>query len=176
MATKSELDNAISSLVSAVSTASSDCNAAFLRLKTQLQAVNLALGAIVAAGVVSASQLSAFDVSIMFVPGPGQIASLQFDMVLPLGFTFVSAITGPAATAAQKSVQASMVTGVGLRTIVFGLNQTVLSQGLLLTLRFTTDATVVKRLYSFAMTGITASTPAGSATIFSGVSGSVTII
>lgn len=172
--TKAQLDATIIALGSSVMSANADCTSAFLRLNTRLQTLNATAGSVVAAGIVSSPQIGASDLPVNFLPSIGQIASLQFDLVLPTGFTFTSITIGAAATAAGKSVQASITGGV-LRTLVFGVNQTTIGQGLLLTLRFTTDATAPKRLYSLAMTGLTGSTPAGLATILSGVSGSVTL-
>lgn len=85
------------------------------------------------------------DLPVSLVAGtipPVNISSLQFDLTLPTSLTYVSASTGPAATAAAKTVSADTATGK-LRVLVFGLNQNTIGSGILTVLKITISSTGV---------------------------------
>lgn len=172
MANMTDLKVTLTALTLGVTALSQAQPAAFNRYKQRLARLNVNMGSVVASGIVAGQAGAQFDVPIAFVPGTSQVSALQFDLLLPVGFTIVSATAGPAAIAAQKSVQTNPANG---RTIVFGLNQTVLGEGSLLTLRMSTTSTIVKRSYPIGITNVSGANPDGIEVPVSGESGPVKI-
>lgn len=167
-----DLGAVIAALAVGVTSASNAQGAAFGRYKQRLNRLNVGAGSVVASGVVSSAVGTQFDVPIQFIPGTSQVAGLQFDLVLPTGFTLVSVARGPVATVASKDVSANLPNG---RILLAGLNQNVLGEGHLLTVRLSTQASVLKRRYSLGIKEILASNPQGNDVVLSGMVAPVTI-
>jgi len=70
---------------------------------------------------------STIEIPVTFTPGSKSVASLQFILGVPSGWTFVSASAGPAATKAGKSATANPTKA---NVIVFGLNQNIIGSGI----------------------------------------------
>jgi len=122
--------------------------------------LNLQTGSLIALGHTAGLKGASVDVPVMFVAGKGNIAALQFDVLLPTGVTFVSAVIGPAGTTAGKSVATNPVTG-GVRVIVFGLNQTLISNGELAVLTLQIGTSVASGHISLGITNVVGSDPNG---------------
>jgi hypothetical protein len=79
------------------------------------------------AGTVSAAAGSVAALPITFKPsGPVAVASLQFSVILPAGWTLSAVEPGAAAQSAGKSVSFRAVNG---KVIVFGLDQNIIGPG-----------------------------------------------
>lgn len=79
----------------------------------------------VSTGNVAGSKVT---IPLSFLAGPVPVSAIQADLVLSSSFSVVSITVGPAATAAGKSVQ-SNIAGQSARLIIFGVNQTPMSSG-----------------------------------------------
>lgn len=172
MATMNDLNATIAALVVGVNSLAQAQPAAFERYKARLARLNVDAGSVVASRVSAGTAGTQFDVPVNFVPGTSNVSALQFDLLLPPGFTVVSATPGAAATAAQKGAQINATTG---RVLVFGINQNLVGEGHLLTIRMSTASTMVKRSYPIGITNVSASNPAGLEVPISGMAGPVKI-
>lgn len=92
--------------------------------------------------------------------GTQAIASLQFDVDLPVGVSSETVTAGSSAITAQKQISTNMVNG-DLRVLVSGLNQTVIPSGpvALVTLRLA--LTLPTTSYQINLSNVVASDPAG---------------
>jgi hypothetical protein len=146
---------------------------------SRLSRLNVDASAVLATAVVGGQVGSQFNIPIQFVPGAAQVASLQFDLLIPTGFALVSATAGPVATAAGKQVNSQFnppgLPASTVRVLLFGLNQTVLGEGHLLTLRLSTQSSVARRRYPMGISNVIASDLNGIDAPISGLAGPVVI-
>lgn len=168
------LDSTVSEVGGKVNTLQTDQAAAIARYKSRLDSVNASSGAIVAAGVRAVRVGQIVTLPITFIPSTFKVAALQTDVLLPTGFSLVSFSTGSAVTSAGKSISQAPISG-GLRFLVFGLNQTTLSEGLITNLRLRVDATVIPNFYPITLSVPSASDPSGNSQILSTMSGTVVV-
>jgi hypothetical protein len=85
-------------------------------------------------GSASGQAGSSVDLPIAFNPGTSLVAGLQFNLALPAGVSFASAVGGPILNASSKTLTAS-VSGGHLVVNVSGLSATALGGGTLMTAR-----------------------------------------
>lgn len=146
-----------------------DMAAAFQRLKDE---TNLSNGVLLAGGIVPGIAGNIVDIPITLIPGTFLPTGLQADILIPSGFTFVSMTAGPIVAAGQKQIQ--MAPGGGFeRFIVFGINQIVMVQGILATIRFSIAPTTSKRQYPIILSNPVVSDASGTAIVVSTISGTV---
>lgn len=136
MAQIDQLTSAIATLKANLSALQVDEPAAFSRFKQILLEANETQAILLVAGIASAP-LGTLALPVTLVPGTFAPASIQADFILPPSVTFVSATLGPIPAGEGKSIQTSLV-GTAVRVIVFGLNQTTISEGLDFTLNLKT--------------------------------------
>lgn len=96
-----------------------------------------------------------------FDPGPASVASLQFDVTIPGGISFVSATASAGTLAAGKSVATNMLNATTLRVLVFGLNQTTIGAGALLTIQMKIATGTPAGALNLPISGIVFSDPIG---------------
>lgn len=154
-----DLKTTVANLQVAVQALTADDHAAYAKLQSIIAATNQGQSVLVVAGVTTA-KTGPVSVPLTIVPGQLLPASLQVDVLLPTGVTFVSAVAGQSTTDAGKLAQAAPITG-GVRVIVFGLNQTPLAQGPIVTLNLTVGSSVAKGIYPISMVNPVASNGAG---------------
>lgn len=117
-----DLDNAVTGLATETTTTTGE-EAAATTLLTQ---TNITQSSVLIAGIVTGTKGTSVDVPLTLIPGPDSPTALQFNISVPVGVTISSVSVGAAATAAGKSVQFSSAT---LSTVLFGLNQTSIGDG-----------------------------------------------
>ncbi len=103
------------------------------------------------------------------------IASFDFDLPLPTGVTFISASTGTATLAANKSVSANFLSGF-VRALGFGLNQTVIGSGSVVILRVSLAANMTPGVRTLNFSNYTLSNAAGASVAATLVAGNLTIL
>ena len=167
MATRTQLNMGLDNLSGVAGTLSN-------AHKGLVDAINLSEGGLVALDRVSGAKGASVNIPIAYFKGKGSITSLQFDVLLPTGITFQSVTIGPAGTAAQKSVSANAVAN-GVRVLIFGVNQTVIGDGLLATFRVAIGASVPSGSTSLGVTGVTASNGAGVGVQVTASTGTITV-
>lgn len=167
----SDLDTEIAVLQEKIQALSVDQENAFQFIKDE---TNLSKSALLVGGIVTAHAGNTVNWPITLVPGQFSVASLQTDFVIPIGLTFVSATVGPAATAASKQLSVSVSSGTD-RALLFGLNQTSISQGVIVTLKMTVNSTATKGLYTVMLNNPVISDGKGNAVMVSTVSGTVVV-
>lgn len=128
MAQIDQLNTAIANLQNELALLQTDQPAAFARFKHILLEANQTQAILLVAGVASAP-LGTITLPVTLVPGTFGPTAIQADFVLPASMTFVSATLGPIPAGEGKSIQTSVVGGA-VRVIVFGLNQTIITDGL----------------------------------------------
>ncbi len=110
---------------------------------------------------------------ITFSPGSTGVASLQFTVGLPSGWSFISFSTGAASQAAGKSVSGNTSNG---SVLVFGLNQTVLGSGIVAQVQMSVPAGASAGSYPVTLTAASFSDANGtSVTGGTSTSGSITV-
>src|SRR5258708_5496899 len=122
------LDDRIATLKTELDQLAVDQPSAFARFKHILLEANQTLAVLLVAGITSGPVGSNIDLPVILIPGTFAPSAIQADFVLPAGLTFVSAALGPIPIGVGKSLQTNMVGDV-LRVIVFGLNQTPITDG-----------------------------------------------
>lgn len=163
------LDTEISALKTDAQDLGIDIPAAFQRFRDE---TNLSKSVLIVGGIIPGSPGNPVDVPITLIPGSFQLAGLQADILIPSGFTFVSITPGPVVLAAQKQLQ--MAPGAGFeRFIVFGLNATVIGQGMLATIRFSIAPATAKRQYPIILSNPIVADAFGNPIVVSAVSGTV---
>jgi len=136
--------------------------------------VHLDAGSIFSVGLVHGSKGSNIQIPVLLLKGHGSISALQFDLLLPTGFTYQSVSTGSASTASGKSASANLLPS-GLRVLIFGLNQNVIGTGVLATVQVRLESSLSLPNYSIPISGIVSSDPNGLVVTTSGVTGTVII-
>ena len=129
---------------------------------------------VVSAGSVSGAPGTAVDLPVNLTAGATAVSTIQLDLALPTGVSFVSVNTGGAATAAGKSASASAIPG-GIRLLVFGLNQNAIASGTLATLHLSIASGLASGSKTVAISGIVAADPAGDNVTTTGLSGTVVV-
>ena len=109
-----------------------------------------------------------------FSAGGTGVSALQFDLTFQASLSYVSVTTGSAADSAGKSASASAITG-GVRVLIFGLNQNTIGSGSIAIVRLNLASGTAPATLSVGITGISASSPTGTAVSTNGVGGSVTV-
>lgn len=165
MKTRTSFDSDLTALVALVGTVVSGCQAGLSKL-------NVGKTAIISPQAVTVNAGQNFNLSMNFTPGPDAITSLQFDLLVPTNFTISSITAGSASLAAGKSLQSAQIQG-GQRIIIFGLNQTAIGNGMLLTVSGTAGTS--KGPFSLALTNIAGSKADGTTANLSAMSASITV-
>lgn len=119
------LDSEIASLQSATANLIADVPKAIADIKGE---VNLTTGALLVCETLKGTAGTTISWNITLLPGNTLPTALQSDIVLPSGISVVSIAIGPTGSNANKSIQSSIVNG-NLRFLMFGLNSTVMAQG-----------------------------------------------
>lgn len=127
-------------------------------LNARLSATNETQAILLVAGVISGAAGSSVTLPVIVIPGQFAAASIQADFLLPQGVTFVSASDGSATTSGGKSISTNVITG-GFRLIIFGLNQTLLTQGVVANVTLSLGPN--KTIYPIPMTNPVASDATG---------------
>lgn len=143
-------------------------------LLTLYNDVHLNDGSAFIVGVVHGTKGSTIQIPVLLIKGHGSISALQFDLSLPVGFTYQTITTGPSSTAAGKSASANLLP-TGLRILVFGLNQNVIQSGVLATLRVHLETSLSLSNYPVPIFGIVSSDPSGNVVTTTGITGTVLI-
>lgn len=133
---------------------------------------NATVGSLMVAGTVSGQPGATLTLPLSFVKGPGSPAALQTEFVVPSSFTLTGVTAGPAATAANKSVQFSVNGGVA-KIIIFGLNQDVIGSGVVANLTFRSVATSPRGTYKIPLRNSVSSDAAGTSLLIFETSGAV---
>lgn len=108
--------------------------------------------------------------------GTQAIASLQFDIDLPVGVSTETVTVGTSATTAQKQIQANMVNG-DLRVLIFGVSQTPIPSGQVALITFRLAPTLPTGSFPMNLINVTASDPAGiNVPLSSSISGVLSVI
>jgi hypothetical protein len=147
-----------------------DVPAAIKRVKDE---TNLTTGALLVGGTLKGVAGTTVAWPITLIPSTTLPTALQADIVLPSGITFVSVTAGVAATNAGKQVQASVVNG-NERFLIFGLNQTVMAQGIVATVQLAI-ATGLKGLFPVCLIAPSLSDGNGNEIQMSTISGTVSL-
>jgi hypothetical protein len=136
--------------------------------------VSLNVGSLFVVSVAHGNKGANIQIPVSLLKGHGSISALQFDLLLPAGITYQSVTTGAAALSAQKSATGATVTG-GVRILIFGLNQNIISNGILATLQFHLETSLTLGYYSIPISGIVSSDPNGLVVPTMGLTGAVLI-
>lgn len=136
MSIVSDLNARITAVNTALAALEIDQPAAFARFNHILLEANQPKAILLVAGV-AASVVGTIGLPVTLIPGTFLPTAIQADFVLPASITFVSATLGPIPAGEGKSIQTSVV-GTAIRVVVFGLNQTVITDGLDFTLNLKT--------------------------------------
>jgi len=137
------LNAAVATLNADVTALSVDQPAAFTKLQGSITALQKTLTeanqtqAILLVSGVAAAPLGTIALPVTLIPGTFAPVSVQADFSIPTSMSFVSEVLGPIPTGEGKGLQAAMV-GSLLRVIVFGINQTVITDGLDFTINLKT--------------------------------------
>jgi hypothetical protein len=163
-----QLTAKIASIQTALSALQVDEPAAFARFKQILIEANETKAVLLVAGVVT-GPIGNIDLPVTLIPGTFKPSGVQADFVVPPSLTFISATLGPIPAGEGKSIQTNMIGSV-LRVLVFGLNQTVITEGLDFTLAF---KTTVKGQYPMVLQNPVASDANGNALALCVTSGQI---
>jgi hypothetical protein len=147
------------------------CAVIALGASTLLATRARATDAMLVVGTTSGAPGDDVALDLTFTPGDVVISALQFSLVLPPELAFVSAAAGPAATAADKLVQCANGT-----CLVFGFNITEIDSGIVATVTLHVSPDAIAEVAPVGLTGLVASTPAGTETAMTGTDGSVTVL
>lgn len=137
MSTIDQLNTKVAAVQKALGALEVDQPAAFSRFKHILLEANETQAILLVAGIVSTPAGTQTALPVTLIPGTFLPAAIQADFVLPPSLSFISATLGPIPAGEGKSIQTSVV-GTAIRVIVFGLNQTVITDGLDFTLNLKT--------------------------------------
>lgn len=129
---------------------------------------------VVSVGSTSGAAGTAVDLPVSFTSGATPVSTLQFDLTLPAGVSYVSVTTGVAAATAGKSASASGTSG-GVRVVIFGLNQNGIGSGSIATVRLNTASGLAAGSKTVSIAGIVAADPGGNNVATNGSAGAVTI-
>ncbi len=111
--------------------------AAILGLTLFLTSPVMAAAPAVSGGSVTAAPGRDVEFPVTLHPGSKEVASLQFRVRPPKGWSMTAFAAGPAAQAANKSVTGKKESG---RVLLFGLNQTVIADGVVATIKLRVPA------------------------------------
>src|SRR5437762_1092103 len=99
------------------------------------------------------------DLAVNFNTGTALVATFQFDLTLPGGFTAATVTAGAIVTDAGKSLDSNVIGGNTARFLAFGLNQSTIAGGKLLTVRLNIAATVAPGSYTVPISGVVYADP-----------------
>ncbi len=134
-----------------------------------------AAGGTLTVGTVSAAPGASVAVPVTLAAGGlKDISTLQFDLVLPPGVTSSDVKPAAASTAAGKSVSSAKV-AEGLRVIVFGLNQTPMASGDVVTIQLNLPKTVTAKSLPLEIKNMVLSNEKGKKIEVKGKPGSIKI-
>lgn len=117
---------------------------------------------------------TAVDLNVVFTSAATPVSTLMFDLPLPASLSYVSAGTGAAAVAAGKSAQGTPIQG-GVRVLVFGMNQTAISAGVVAQVRVNISPSALPGTVGIGMGYISASDPNGVAALIGGTAGNLVV-
>jgi hypothetical protein len=137
MSVNSDLTARISLLQTALAKLQLDAPQAISDFQRILLEANETKAILLVAGVVAAPAGTTVNLPVTLIPSAFKPTAIQADFVLPPSMTFVSATLGPLPLGEGKSIQTNLVGGA-VRVLVFGLNQTPISEGLDFTLNLKT--------------------------------------
>lgn len=147
------LDIKINVLQQELTALQTDQPAAFAKLKALLAETNQPMAVLMIAGITS-GPIGPISIPVTLIPGKLSPAAIQADFVLPSSITFLSATLGPIPAGEGKSIQTNVLSGNTVRVIVFGLNQTPITDGVDFTLNVKSS---VKGSFAITMTNPVAS-------------------
>lgn len=125
-------------------------------------------------GTIGAQRNQTVDLVIHYKASTAAVSALQFDLVLPQGFSANSVVAGIASQAAGKSIQANLV-ATGYRVIIFGLNTTAIPSGSVAVIRIRANNTVSLGKIPLTLVGVSGSSATGTSVPLTIKAGSVTI-
>ena len=128
----------------------------------------------ISVGTTSGAAGTAVDLPVSFTAGGTGVSTLQFDLTLPASLSYASVATGSAAISAGKSASGNAITG-GVRVLIFGLNQNTVGSGSIAVVRLNIASGTAPATLPVGITGISASSPSGTAVSTNGAGGSVTV-
>ena len=140
--------------------------------QTGLALLNVGKTALLVPAVTTPAAGQPFTLAVNFISGPDPLTAIQFDVIPAAGIILSSATIGAAGTAAGKSVSSSQVAG-NLRCLLFGVNQTPVASGILLTIAGTAGTT--KGIASLSFINIVGSKADGTTGRLSATSALMTI-
>lgn len=139
-----------------------------LSIGTGVQAAGLTLDTI------SASAGEQVTLSLSFVAEGDMVSTVQADILVLPPLSYISTATGPAASASDKDVTASEISG-GVRVVVFGLNQNSLVDGVVATITLHVAGSAADGTYPVTVTNVTAADPDAQAVAVATGNGSVVV-
>ena len=111
-------------------------------------------------GTASGQSGTSVDLPITFDPTTASVAGLQFNVTLPTAVSTVSITPGAILNTAGKSITTNLV-GNTWTFIIFGLNQTTIASGALLTARVSIAPGTAAGTLSLPVSGVIYSDPSG---------------
>lgn len=148
-----------------------------MRLTAPLLLAGMAAGAAaqqLSVGTASANAGQTAHLSVTLSAGKAQVSGLQFDLVYNTTAFTVKATTGAAAAAAGKSLATTNQT-TGMRVLVAGFNQTLISDGSVTDLAIQVAANAASGNYSFALANLSGTDAPGNPLTVSGSGGSLAV-
>jgi hypothetical protein len=176
-ATRAELQQQITALNNTVSVLDGRLNAlsqSQAELIRTYKLTNATVGSLMVAGTVAGQPGATLTLPLSFVKGPMAVAGLQTEFVIPSSFTVTGITAGPAAVAANKSVQLAINGGVA-RIIIFGLNQDMIGSGVVANLTLRSLATTPRGTYKIPLRNSVSSDAAGGSLLIFETSGAVVL-
>ena len=124
-------------------------------------------------GQVSGEAGSEVAVPITFDAGKASVACIEFNITLPEGVEKVSAVAGPILNSAEKTM-GERLTGRTWRFAIFGINQTTIGSGTLMTLRLKIESRSAGTI-KLPIDGVLYTTPSASSVKGISTSGSIKV-
>ena len=129
-------------------------------LLSSLPAASAAAAPSLTAGGASGQATTTVSLPISFDPGAASVAGLQFNLALPPSLSTGAVTAGAILTAAGKSVSANRA-GNTWTFVIFGINQTAISSGSLLTAQLSIASGTAAGALSLPVSGVVYSDPNG---------------
>lgn len=126
---------------------------------------------------VDAKQDQTVKTTVQYRADLAKVSAFQFDLQYDRKvISNISATLGPAAAAAGKTLASAVLSNGNIRYLVFGLNQTVIGDGAVITLKITIAPEAESGAYPLEMLNAVASNPNGIAVPIKVSSGRVVVI
>jgi hypothetical protein len=122
-----------------------------------------------AAGSASGAAGTQVSLPLNFTSNNASVAGIQFNMTLPANLNLVSFSTGTVLTSAGKTISVRAAGNV-LTFVIFGLNQTAIANGALMTLNLQISASAQAGVLNLPISAVVYADPSGN-TVPSGVNG-----